>query len=107
VFGLPGNPSSVLTCVYEYVIPALEKMMQRVESVIVKKQLPLSTTYSKAAGLTHFLKGFCTNENVTPLTAQESYKLQSFAKANCLICLPEEREEFKKDELVEVHILPG
>ena len=26
VFGLPGNPSSVLTCYYEYVLPALERL---------------------------------------------------------------------------------
>ena len=29
VFGLPGNPSSVLTCFYQYVIPALEKLSKR------------------------------------------------------------------------------
>ncbi len=107
VFGLPGNPSSVLTCYYEYVVPALEKMMQIADSSIIKTILPLTSDYSKKTGLTHFLKGYCTNETVTPLGAQESYKLQSFAQANCLICLPEERDEFKKDEMVEVHILPS
>ncbi len=106
VFGLPGNPSSVLTCYYEYVVPALEKMMHIFGSTIIKKMLPLTSEYLKHAGLTHFLKGFCTAEDVSPLGAQESYKLQSFAQANCLICIPEEREKFKKDEMVEVHILP-
>jgi molybdopterin molybdotransferase len=107
VFGLPGNPSSVLTCYYEYVAPALERMMQISYSSIIKKSLSLASDYYKKAGLTHFLKGCCTKENVTILGGQESYKLGSFAAANCFVCLPEERDEFKKDELVEVHILPS
>lgn len=107
IFGLPGNPSSVLTCYYEYVLPAIEKMMQMAISNIIKKYLPLSCNYPKKTSLTHFLKGYCTSQNVTPLGAQESYKLQSFARANCLICLPEEKEEFKINEMVEVHILPS
>jgi len=106
LFGLPGNPSSVLTCYYEYVLPALEKMMQ-LESGIIKTNLRLASNHSKKAGLTHFLKGHCTQEKVTILGGQESYKLQSFATANCFVCLPEDTEEFKKDELVEVHILPS
>jgi molybdopterin molybdotransferase len=106
IFGLPGNPSSVLTCYYEYVLAALEKMLQLPVSSLVKTNLSLASAYSKKTGLTHFLKGFCTRENVTILGAQESYKLQSFAKANCFVCLPEEREEFVENEIVEVHILP-
>lgn len=106
VFGLPGNPSSVLTCYYEYVLPALEKMMQRDFFSVGIEQLPLDADYIKKTGLTHFLKAYCTNDKVTLLGAQESFKLQSFAHANCLVCLPEEKEEFKKDELVEVHLLP-
>ncbi len=106
VFGLPGNPSSVLTCYYEYVVPALERMMQ-LESSIIKTNLQLGSDHSKKIGLTHFLKGYYTKENVIILGGQESYKLGSFAMANCFVCLPEEREEFKEGELVEVHILPS
>jgi molybdopterin molybdotransferase len=107
IFGLPGNPSSVLTCYYEYVVPALEKLMQMPESTIITTMLPLASPYSKKTGLSHFLKGYCAGKNVCVLTAQESYKLYSFAKANCLIFLPEEIEEFKKDDMVEVHIFPN
>ncbi len=105
VFGLPGNPSSVLTCYYEYVVPALELMMQRA-NFIIKHHLPLTAHYYKKTGLTHFLKGYCAKNSVAILAGQESYKLQSFAKANCIVCLPEERDEFKQGELVEVHLLP-
>ena len=39
VFGLPGNPASVLTCFYEYVLPAIGKMMHQPLSVSSKKAL--------------------------------------------------------------------
>ena len=83
VFGLPGNPASVLTCFYEYVEPALKKIIKQQSGVQVMKA-PLATAFKKAAGLTHFLKGYYDGKTVKPLHAQESYRLSSFANANCL-----------------------
>ncbi|MDE3182281.1 MAG: molybdopterin molybdotransferase MoeA [Bacteroidota bacterium] len=105
VFGLPGNPGSVLTCFYEYVLPAVEKMTGRGNS-IKKIKATLQNTYSKKAGLTHFLKGFYENGNVTILPSQASFQLRSFAKANCLIVFDEETEVVKESDEVEVHLLP-
>jgi molybdopterin molybdotransferase len=104
VFGLPGNPSSVLTCFYEYVLPALEKISHKKNSghIVLAK---LTGSYSKASGLTHFLKAYYENGNVSPLSAQESFRLSSFAQANCLICLEEDRTEYAEGEIVEVHLL--
>ncbi len=104
VFGLPGNPSSVLTCFYEYVVPALEAMSHKnnsIKSVTAK----LATSYIKNTGLTHFLKGTYADGKATPLNAQESFRLSSFAQANCLICLEEDRTEYAAGETVEVHLL--
>ena len=106
VFGLPGNPSSVLTCFYEYVVPSIELMMNSKTSLIQHKRLPLSNSFSKKSGLTHFLKGYFTEKEVTILTAQESYRLSSFATANCLVCLSEEGTGYQDGDFVEVHILP-
>lgn len=105
IFGLPGNPSSVLTCFYEYVIPAMEQLTMR-KNIITTEQLFLGKGYNNRTGLTHFLKGKKEGNFVYALNAQESYRLSSFAIANCLICLPGDKEEFKEGELVEVHILP-
>lgn len=105
VFGLPGNPSSVLTCFYEYVIPAIERLTMQ-KNIIATEQVLLKEAYDKRTGLTHFLKGKKESKCVHALDAQESYRLSSFANANCLICLPENKEEFKEGDLVEVHILP-
>lgn len=105
IFGLPGNPSSVLTCFYEYVVPAINKLCLMPPTVQIV-QLPLAAGYSKKEGLTHFLKGRIVNNQAQPLTAQESYRLASFATADCLIVLEEERADYAANEVVEVHLLP-
>jgi len=105
VFGLPGNPSSVLTCFYQYVIPALEKLSKR-NIGLQNIQVPLAKSFQKAAGLTHFLKGFYNGKTAMPLDAQESFRLSSFAKANCLIQINEEITSCNEGELVDVYLLP-
>ncbi len=105
VFGLPGNPSSVLTCFYQYAIPALEKLSKR-KIGLQTLQVPLERSFKKAAGLTHFLKGFYNGKTATPLDAQESFRLSSFAKANCLIKVDEDTTSLNKGELVDVYLLP-
>lgn len=100
VFGLPGNPASALTCFYEYIIPAMgsftKKQYQR------KLKLLLSNDFKKKAGLTYFLKGKTNDEEVMILNNQESYMMNSFALADCLIELEEEKEQFMKGEMVNV-----
>ncbi|HTB52164.1 MAG TPA: gephyrin-like molybdotransferase Glp [Ferruginibacter sp.] len=104
VFGLPGNPSSVLTCFYEYVIPALEQIAkQKSTGKII--YLPLAKDYTKKGIFTNFLKGIYTDAAVLPLDAQDSFRLSSFAKANCLICLGEEEKQYKAGEIVAVHLI--
>ncbi|HEX3168794.1 MAG TPA: gephyrin-like molybdotransferase Glp [Chitinophagaceae bacterium] len=105
VFGLPGNPSSVLTCFYQYVIPALEKLSKR-EIGLRTIKVPLAKTFQKNTGLTHFLKGFYNGNAAVQLDAQESFRLRSFAKANCLIEIDEEIASLKEGELVNVYLLP-
>lgn len=105
VFGLPGNPSSVLTCFYQYVLPAIGRMMGK-DLRLETAEAVLTHNYAKVPGLTHFLKGRLHNGNVTPLHAQESFRLHSFAEADCLIILEEARGDYKSSEQVEVHLLP-
>jgi molybdopterin molybdotransferase len=106
VFGLPGNPSSVLTCFYEYVLPALQKLGNHKKECLKTLQAPLAKAFEKAAGLTHFLKGDYDGEKVTVLDAQESYRLSSFAKANCLVKINEDTTHCSEGEGVEIHLLP-
>ncbi|MEP7372920.1 MAG: gephyrin-like molybdotransferase Glp [Chitinophagaceae bacterium] len=105
VFGLPGNPASVLTCFYEYVEPALKQMAKQRTGLQVI-QSPLGESFKKTAGLTHFLKGYYDGKTATPLHAQESYRLSSFANANCLIKIEEAVTACEKGDIVEIHLLP-
>jgi molybdopterin molybdotransferase len=90
---------------YQYVIPALEKLSNRKIGLQILK-VPLSKALQKNTGLTHFLKGFYDGKTATPLDAQESFRLSSFAKANCLIQIDEEMTSLKEGELVNVYLLP-
>ncbi|MCD9856675.1 molybdopterin molybdotransferase MoeA [Epilithonimonas sp. JDS] len=104
VFGLPGNPSSALTCFYLYIAPLLSKVMKR-PTITEKINATATSAYKKKTGLTHFLKATYADGKVTPLRAQESYRLQSFAEANSLMILPENAEGCDKDEVVEIILL--
>ena len=64
--------------------------------------LPLVNDYSKKTNLTFFLKGVASAHDVSILGGQESYLLDSFAVANCLLALEEEKLEFKKGDFVKV-----
>ena len=105
IFGLPGNPASVLSCFYNYVIVALECMTGR-NSLTERRWFPLASSFNKKITLTQFLKAHHDGQTVTSLTAQESFRLSSFSLANCLIILPEEKMDFAKGELVETLLLP-
>lgn len=105
VFGLPGNPASVMTCFYEYLLPAIGVMTS--SNLSVKSiEAKLEAGYIKPQGLTCFLKAYYNGQSVRIQTGQESYKLSSFAEANCLVVLPEESREVIEGEIVIVHLLP-
>ncbi len=100
VFGLPGNPASVLTCFYEYIVPAISSFTKK--QYFKKINMPLADDYKKKAGLTHFLKGKTNEGKVRILNNQASYLMNSFAIADCIIELEEEKEQFIKGEMVNV-----
>jgi molybdopterin molybdotransferase len=103
VFALPGNPAAVMSCFYEYVVQAIGSFTQK--EYFKRIALPLAEDFNKKAGLTFFLKGKMGENNVTVLNNQESYKLNSFAVADCLIAFDEEGENFKKGDLVSVRMI--
>jgi len=106
VFGLPGNPSSVLTCFYEYVWPVLRHITGHNDQLVALRA-PLAVAHDKNNRLTHFLKGEYRDGRVTILPAQESYRMRSFAVANCLVVLGEAMRKYEENEPVDIHLLPG
>lgn len=106
VFGLPGNPASVLTCYYEYVLPAIGLLMSK-DCSLQNKQVPVVHDFVKTNGLKQFMKANFNGEHVIILSGQESYKLGSYAEANCLALLPEDCKSLKKGDLIEIHLIPN
>jgi molybdopterin molybdotransferase len=104
VFGLPGNPASVMTCFYQYVLMALNKWTGK-DIQLKTVKVRMSNRFEKAAGLTHFLKGYYNGNTVTSLDAQESFRLSSFATANCLIKIEEDATSQEVGSMVEVLLL--
>ncbi len=105
-FALPGNPAAVITCFNQYLKPTIGMFMGQKNAFSPIAKLPLTESYRKNAGLTHFLKGHYTFENVTLLKGQESFNLSSFNVANCIVELPEEIEFIDKGTIVSVYPLP-
>lgn len=104
VFGLPGNPASVISCFYEYVLPAIRFMLHLPQEELLTAGL--KNDFKKVKGLTQFLKAYYEEGEVEILEAQESYRLRSFATANCLVALDENRDQYEKGEIVKVRLLP-
>jgi len=80
--------------------------MTKQKNLIKIARVALARDYKKLKELTFFLKGFYDGHRAMPLDAQESYRLSSYARANCLIRLEENVQEYKEGEMVEVHVLP-
>lgn len=112
IFGLPGNPGSVMTCFYLYVYPAMRITMGHKIPSLPCFYLPVKEiehekkVYAKKKGLTHFIKAHMEQGQVTILSDQESYKMNSFAKANAMVILDEEKEDLCIGETVQTLLLP-
>jgi molybdopterin molybdotransferase len=101
IFALPGNPASVLTCFYQYVVPALRKM-QGLSFDPPRVRRLLMHDYFKKGSLTHFLKAKVDDHSVIILDGQESYKLNAFIEANALVMLEPDQQQFQKGDSLEV-----
>lgn len=102
VFGLPGNPSSVLSCYQQYVLPSLHTLTGRTQ--LDNSYATLELPFEKKSLLTLFLKGYYESGTVQILPAQASYQLSAFVTANCWVELAEEIHYFAKDQLVKIHL---
>ena len=102
IFGLPGNPASVLSCFQQYVLLAINLLTGKKEDnpVLAKLKEP----YEKKNSLCFFLKGYYSEGVVSVLSQQASFQLSSFVKANCWIELDENKDNFEALQLVRFHM---
>lgn len=105
VFALPGNPASVLSCYIQYVKPYLQSIMGKEDAWLASRSLPLLEDVKKKKGFTFFMKAKKEDEGVRILTGQESFNLQAFSTADCLVELEEDDEIVPKGTVVKIYDL--
>ncbi|MFC1561434.1 gephyrin-like molybdotransferase Glp [candidate division KSB1 bacterium] len=108
IFGLPGNPVSIMVTFIIYVRTAIRKMMGIGDYAHSRLKAKLTAPFSRGKELFHFSRGeyhYVPDENlfyVTPFEKQGSGILRSMSRANCLILFPDGLEDFKTGSLVEI-----
>lgn len=111
-FGLPGNPVSAMVTFYQFVQPALLRMMG-IEDVIPQYlYLRSETALKKRTGRLEFQRGVISSNAdgemiVRSTGAQGSGILSSMGEANCFIELPLETETIAAGERVKVQPFAG
>lgn len=106
IFALPGNPAAVLVCFYEYVYPAIRMMQGFQNTTLPSLKLKLLKDIPKKEDRSLFIRAKRMNDGIMPLEKQDSNMLRSFAEADALIYIPNERKEINQGDEVEVHLLP-
>ena len=103
VFALPGNPASVFSCYHQYVKPFLKGCFGRENfDENLDYAISISTIQKKNTKQTQFLKANYSQGEVRILGAQESYKMDSVAHANCLVEFPENTSEINIGDEVKI-----
>ncbi|MGB0127953.1 MAG: molybdopterin molybdotransferase MoeA, partial [Rhodocyclaceae bacterium] len=112
LFGLPGNPVSVMVTFYQFVREALLKMMG-VDPIpaLPTLQVPCAGRLKKQPGRTEFQRGELFLEDgtwkVRASGGQGSAMLHAMARANCFIVLEPDRVAVQPGEMVAVQLMDG
>ncbi len=91
-FGLPGNPVSVMVTFYEFVQPALRKMIGEDDTGILTLKARCDSRLKKRPGRVEYQRGILRRDEdgslvVVKTGAQGSGILSSMSQANCFIIL--------------------
>lgn len=111
-FGLPGNPVSVMVTFYQFVLPALRKMMGKSQTKPLILKARCTSKLRKRPGRTEFQRGIMeTDENgelVVHKTGQQgSGILRSMSEANCFIVLSKDSEGIEVNSMINIQPFSG
>jgi molybdopterin molybdotransferase len=111
-FGLPGNPVAVMVTFYQFVQPALRRMMGETELSTPQFRVPCLSALKKRAGRTEFQRGILGRDPqgqwvVQKTGAQGSGVLSSMSSANCFIILPPDAVDIEPGDCVSVEPFHG
>lgn len=109
VFGLPGNPVSVMVSFLLYVRPAIKRMQGLQDFRNRRINATLTKEFTKDKDFNFFARGVYSIENgaytAEPLPKQGSGILRSMNLANCLIVFPAGTEFFQTGTIVDIIVL--
>lgn len=111
-FGLPGNPVSVMVTFYQFVQPALRRMMGQAAPTEVLFRVPVSGRLKKRPGRMEFQRGILERRADGQLVVhgtgdQGSGILNTMSRANCFIILPDDCGNVEAGEPVRVQPFEG
>ncbi len=111
-FGLPGNPVSAMTTFYQFVQPALQRLMGQSATSNHLIKVPCVSRLKKAPGRMEFQRGKLERDAGGQLTVrstgeQGSGILSSMSQADCFIVLPVTSGDVEPGNWVEVQLFEG
>ncbi|MDN3519241.1 molybdopterin molybdotransferase MoeA [Aquisalimonas lutea] len=111
-FGLPGNPVSVVATWYQFVQPALRRLMGENPQPPTTFRVRAAADLRKRPGRTEFQRGILRRDEhgelaVTTTGGQGSGMLHSVSLANCFIVLPHDAGNVTAGDYVEVQPFEG
>ena len=111
-FGLPGNPVSVMVTFYEFVQPALRKMIGEDDAGILSLKARCDSRLKKRPGRVEYQRGILQKDQdgnlvVVKTGAQGSGILRSMSQANCFIILPIESSGVEPGAFVDIQPFSG
>ena len=111
-FGLPGNPVSVMVTFYQFVQPAIRKMLGETTTPPITLKAPCASRLKKRPGRIEYQRGILSRDKHGRLAAhktgaQDSGILSSMAAANCFIVLPLENDGAEPGDMVDVQLFHG
>ena len=105
-FGLPGNPVSVMVTFYQFVLPALKRLMGEIDTQPKRFAVPCVTALKKRPGRTEYQRGrLFYDDNVLKVEStgqQGSGILSSMSRGDCFIVLSDDCVGVDAGNLVEV-----
>jgi len=106
-FGLPGNPVAVMVSFYQFVRPALKRLMGDVSDALPAFPVKSASKLRKAPNRTEVQRGVLVldaNREVTVRLSgrQGSGVLSSMSQGNCFILLPHDGGPLEPGDMVEV-----
>jgi len=106
-FGLPGNPVSVMTTFYQFVVPAIQRLSGQADRSPLTIKVISTSELKKRAGRFECQRGILSLNEAGQLSVcatgkQGSGILTSMSRANCLILLDENCNGVKAGETVTV-----